>query len=211
MTTIEKKVEKVYTILDHDSPQEIEFLHFNNAFELLISVILSAQTTDNQVNNVTQELFSSYPTPSLLANATIEDVEKIIRSTGFFKRKAKHIIEASATLVERFESSVPLEMDELISIPGVGRKSANVIIGRIAHKGAVIVDTHFMRVVNRLGLVETKDPTLIELKIKEIVEPTKQYRFSMVVNLHGRRVCFARTPSCQTCLLAEYCLYNKKD
>ena len=207
MTDIQNKVNSVFDLLDRNSPEKIDFLRFNNAFELLISVILSAQTTDNQVNKVTETLFETYPTPSSLASAAVEDVEQIIRSTGFFKRKAKHIIAASGALVDRFDSIVPLEMKDLITIPGVGRKSANVIIGRIAHKGAAIVDTHFMRVVNRLGIVDSSNPLVIEMTIKDLLAENKQYRFSMVVNLHGRRVCFARTPSCDTCILSGYCDY----
>jgi endonuclease-3 len=122
--------------------------------------------------------------------------------------KAKHIIAAADVLVKDFSSIVPLTIEELITIPGVGRKSANVIVGRVAHKGAIIVDTHFLRVVNRLGLVETKDPYKIEMSIKKLIDEKRQYRFSMIVNLHGRRVCFARTPSCSDCLLSNVCNYT---
>ena len=208
MIDIQEKANIVFRILDENSPKEIEFLQFSNPFELLISVVLSAQTTDNQVNKVTKELFGIYPTPSHLAQAQREDVERIIKSTGFYKMKAKHIIAAADVLVKDFSSIVPLTIEELITIPGVGRKSANVIVGRVAHKGAIIVDTHFLRVVNRLGLVETKDPYKIEMSIKKLIDEKRQYRFSMIVNLHGRRVCFARTPSCSDCLVSHVCNYT---
>ena len=204
---IEEKAQEIYRILDVSSDERIEFLEFTSPFELLISVILSAQTTDNQVNKVTPALFSSFPTPIDLASAPVHEVEHIIHSTGFYKNKAKNICMASSVLVKNFNSSVPLDMDSLLTIPGVGRKTASVILGRIANKGAIIVDTHFLRVVNRLGLVATKDPYAIEMQIKKIMSEDKQYRFSMTVNLHGRRVCFSRTPSCSSCLLAHLCDY----
>ncbi len=202
-----QKAEKIYQILDTSSSKEIEFLEFNTPFELLISVILSAQTTDNQVNKVTPELFHSFSTPIELSLAPVDEVERIVHSTGFYKNKAKNIIGASGVLVKDFNSTVPLDMTSLLTIPGVGRKTANVLLGRIANKGAIIVDTHFLRVVNRLGLVSTKDPNAIEMQIKNVMSEEKQYRFSMTVNLHGRRVCFARTPSCSSCSLSQLCDY----
>lgn len=205
--TIKEKAEEIYRILDTSSVKNIEFLEFTSPFTLLISVILSAQTTDNQVNKVTPLLFTSYPTPLELSLAPLSEVERIIHSTGFYKNKAKNIIAASGVLVKDFDSNVPLTMDELLTIPGVGRKTANVVLGRIANIGAIIVDTHFLRVVNRVGLVKTKDPYEIEKQIKKLLPEDKQYRFSMIVNLHGRRVCFARTPSCQNCQLAHVCDY----
>ncbi len=202
-----EKAREVYDILDTNSSKDIEFLKFNNPFELLISVILSAQTTDNQVNKVTPSLFQLFPTPEALASASLSEVETIIHSTGFYKNKAKNIISAAEVVMRNFANIVPLDMSSLLTIPGVGRKTANVIIGRIAHKGAIIVDTHFLRVVNRLGLVHSKDPYTIELQIKELMSEEKQYRFSMTVNLHGRRVCLSRTPSCSSCLLSHLCDY----
>ncbi len=203
--TLKEKAEEIYTILDTHSMEEIEFLEFNTPFHLLISVILSAQTTDNQVNKVTPQLFEIFPTPRELSKAPSGEVERIIHSTGFYKNKAKNIIKAADVLVKDFDNKVPLTMEKLLTIPGVGRKTANVILGRIAQVGAIIVDTHFLRVVNRVGLVKTKDPYAIEMQIKKLLPEEKQYRFSMTVNLHGRRVCFARKPSCSTCHLSHVC------
>ncbi|NCB01545.1 MAG: endonuclease III [Spirochaetia bacterium] len=205
--TLKEKGEKIFHLLDTHSSDKIEFLEFRSPFELLISVILSAQTTDISVNRVTPLLFETYPTALDLSLGNLELVEKIIHSTGFYKNKARNIIGASKSLVENFNSIVPFDMDSLLTIPGIGRKSANVIIGRFSHPGAIIVDTHFMRVVHRLGLVSKKDPYTIEMEIKELIEEKKQYRFSMIVNLHGRRVCFSRTPSCKTCILSHLCDY----
>lgn len=195
----------VYRILDGIYPQEIEFLIYSSAYQLLISVILSAQTTDNQVNAVTPRLFSSYPTPKDLCAAEVSDIENIIHSIGFFRRKALLIREAACTIVTTFGGEVPLTLKELLTIPGVGRKSANVIIGHIAGEGAIITDTHFMRVVGRLGLTDEKEPVKIEREITSLIDVSLQFRFSMTVNLHGRRVCHARHPSCSTCPLQDLC------
>ncbi len=204
-------VHRIYGILDELYPKEIEFLHYSSAFQLLISVILSAQTTDNQVNAVTPLLFASYPAPSDLCTARLSDLEKIIHSIGFFRRKAALIREAACTLENAYGGEVPLTLKELLTIPGVGRKSANVIIGHIAGEGAVITDTHFMRVVRRLGLTDAKEPTKIEREIASLVDVSLQFRFSMTVNLHGRRVCHARHPSCTECPLQELCPSSDDD
>ncbi len=207
MISIKEKAQIIFTILDKKSPEKIEFLEYSSPFELLISVILSAQTTDLSVNKVTPILFKKYPTPLSLSAAPIDDVEHIIHSTGFYRNKARNIVEASKVLVEMFNSKVPLDMESLLTIPGIGRKSANVLCGRFNKSGAIIVDTHFMRVVNRIGLVATKDPYRIEMEIKVLLEESIQYRFSMIVNLHGRRVCSSRTPSCSTCSISKFCDY----
>lgn len=200
-----KNIGAIHSILDELYPADIEFLIYSSAYQLLISVILSAQTTDNQVNEVTPELFSLYPTPADLCSAGISDLERIIHSVGFFRRKAILIRDAGCYLVQHHQGEVPLSMNELTAIPGVGRKSANVIIGHIAGGGAIITDTHFMRVVRRLGLTTEKDPVKIEREIASLLDESLQFRFSMTVNLHGRRVCHARKPSCSECPLQNIC------
>ncbi len=206
-----QKTEEIHHILDALYPKEIEFLRYSSPYQLLISVILSAQTTDNQVNEVTPELFASYPRPMDLACGDTEDIERIIHRVGFFHRKAILIREAAGKLVSDFQEEVPLTMKELLSIPGVGRKSANVIIGHIAQKGAVITDTHFMRVVRRLGLTEEKEPQRIERDIASLLDESLQFRFSMTINMHGRRVCHARKPSCTECPLSGICPSSDDD
>lgn len=197
---------EVYAILDRTSPGHIAFLTQEDPFRLLISVIMSAQTTDRQVNEVATVLFQRYPTPEALASADIESVKAIIRSTGYFNAKAKHIIATAQAIVGRFHSQVPLSMEELTTLSGVGRKTASVILGQIARLPAIIVDTHFARVVRRIGLTASKDPERIEREVASLLPPDHQYRFSMVANLHGRQVCHARKPQCETCPVAPYCV-----
>ena len=197
--------DRIYEILDKAYPRTKPYLEYSNAYQLLISVILSAQTTDGQVNRVTPELFSRYPEPVDLGNADIEEVERIIRQTGFYHTKARNIVATAAALSRDFGSQVPREMDDLTSLPGVGRKSANVVRGIAFGLPAVIVDTHFSRVTRRLGLVSARDPEKIEREIGTIVEPDKRTRFSMTVNSHGRACCFARKPACARCPIRDYC------
>jgi endonuclease-3 len=203
--TKKTRAEKTFAILDAISPPEITFLKQTDPFRLLISVILSAQTTDRQVNEVAVELFATFPDANTLAKAEIETVKSIIRSTGYFNAKAKHIIATSQALVERHDGRVPFSMKELTELPGVGRKTASVILGQLAHQPAIIVDTHFGRVVRRLGLVESKDPVTIEQEVATLLPPEQHYRYSMIVNLHGRQVCHAKKPLCSICPLAPFC------
>lgn len=195
----------IFSLLDSSYPDTIEFLRYRSSFELLISVILSAQTTDRQVMEVTPALFSRYPGPEELSEARLDDIMDIIRSTGFYKVKADNIKKTAGMLVQDFNSKVPDTIEKLILLPGVGRKSANVILGAVFGKPAVIVDTHFARVVKRLGLTEQKDPDKIEYEIAQLLAGEKQYRFSMTVNLHGREVCHARKPLCGSCFLSRLC------
>jgi len=195
----------IFSLLDSSYPDTIEFLRYRSSFELLISVILSAQTTDRQVMEVTPALFSRYPGPEELSEARLDDIMDIIRSTGFYKVKADNIKKTAGMLVQDFNSKVPDTIEKLILLPGVGRKSANVILGAVFGKPAVIVDTHFARVVKRLGLTEQKDPDKIEYEIAQLIAGEKQYRFSMTVNLHGREVCHARKPLCGSCFLSRLC------
>ncbi|MHC1692394.1 MAG: endonuclease III [Sphaerochaetaceae bacterium] len=196
---------QIYRILDSISPTQIVFLQQTDPFRLLISVILSAQTTDRQVNTVTQELFRQYPGPAELASADPIQVERIIRSTGFYRAKTTHIIATAQQLVQRFSGQVPLSMEELTALSGVGRKTANCIIGQIAGKPAIIVDTHFGRVVRRLGLTQATDPEAIEQEIAALLPFETHYRFSMAVNLHGRQICHAKNPACEECALKTLC------
>ncbi len=191
--------------LDAHYPPEIQFLHFRNNFELLIAVILSAQTTDEQVMRVVPALFAKFPTPAKMAKAPIEELEKLIHATGFFHAKAKNIKAASQKLLELYDGVVPNTIEELIKLPGVGRKTANVVVGTVFNKPAVIVDTHFKRVTYRLGLTKNTEPDKVEADIRNILPEEKQYRFSMTANLHGRVCCHARKPECDACILKDLC------
>ena len=186
-------------------PDRRPLLEYSSPFELLISVILSAQTTDNQVNEVTPALFNQYPTPASLAAADRLDVEQLVHSTGFFRNKARNIIGAARAIHNRYGDQVPREMDDLVSIPGVGRKSANVIRGVVFGLPSIVVDTHLTRVSNRLGLATGKNPDIIERELRRIVAEEYQTDFSMGVNLHGRARCFARKPDCSACEIREFC------
>ncbi|NLZ77655.1 MAG: endonuclease III [Spirochaetales bacterium] len=193
---------EVYRRLDEISPPEIRFLDERDPFRFLISVILSAQTTDRIVNIVTKDLFARYPDAPSLAAADPKDVEEIVYPTGFYRNKAKNIIAASKALGDE---AVPDTMEELIKLPGVGRKTASCILGDIYDKPAIIVDTHFGRVVQRLGITKEKDPTAIEPDVAGKLEGRYHYRFSMIVNLFGRTTCHAKRPQCETCLLTDIC------
>ncbi|MBR0319310.1 MAG: endonuclease III [Spirochaetia bacterium] len=195
--------------LDAHYPPEIQFLHFKNSFELLIAVILSAQTTDEQVMRVVPALFDKFPTPEKMAKADIPVLEKLIHATGFFHAKAKNIKATSQKLLELYGGVVPSTIEELIKLPGVGRKTANVVVGTLFDKPAVIVDTHFKRVTYRLGLTKNTEPDKVEADIRKLLPPEKQYRFSMTANLHGRECCHARKPECDICILKDLCSYGR--
>lgn len=180
-------------------------LTFENPYQLLIAVVLSAQTTDAQVNNVTPRLFERYPTPHALAQADVDEVAAIVRSTGFYKTKAKNIRACAAALVEHHDAVVPRTMEELTALPGVGRKTASVILAVIYQEPAIIVDTHFSRVARRLELTDEKAPERIERQIAERVERSLWSELSMLLNRHGRRYCTARSPRCVDCPISSLC------
>ena len=185
-------------------PAVTELAH-KNAFELLIATILSAQTTDRSVNLVTPELFRRYPTPIDLAAADPAEVERLIKPTGFFRAKTQRIIAASRALVDLFGGEVPRTMDELTKIPGIGRKTANVILGAGFGIPGFAVDTHVIRLTNRIGLVQTKDPVKIEFQVTSMVPPEEWTALSLRLILHGRRICDARQPRCGECALNDFC------
>ncbi len=174
-------------------------------FELLIATILSAQTTDRSVNLVTPELFRRYPTALDLAAADPAEVEKLIKPTGFFRAKTQRIIAASRKLVDAFGGAVPQTMEELTQIPGIGRKTANVILGAGFGLPGFAVDTHVIRLTNRIKLVATKDPVKIEHQVTAMVPAEEWTALSLRLILHGRRVCEARRPRCEECVLNDFC------
>lgn len=185
-------------------PAATELAH-ENTFQLLIATILSAQTTDKMVNLVTPKLFARYPTPFDLAAADPAEVEAIIKPTGFFRTKARRIIAASRTLVELFGGVVPSTMDDLLKIPGIGRKTANVILGAGFNEPGFAVDTHVIRLTNRLRLVSSRDPVKIERQVTSMVPKEEWTGLSLRLILHGRRVCIARRPRCEECILNDFC------
>ena len=176
-----------------------------NPFELLIATILSAQTTDRSVNLVTPELFRRYPTAEDLAAADPAEIETLIKPTGFFRAKSRRIIAASRALVDLFGGAVPQELDDLVKIPGIGRKTANVILGAGFGAPGFAVDTHVIRLTNRIGMVRTKDPVKIEFQVCSMVPKTEWTALSLRLILHGRRICDARRPRCEECVLNDFC------
>lgn len=186
-------------------PEAVCSLTASNPFELLVAVRLSAQCTDARVNMVTPALFEKYKTLDDYCNANIEDVEDIIRSCGFFKTKAKSIVEMAQKVKNDFDGIVPDTIEELITLPGVGRKTANLIVGDVYGKESIVVDTHFIRISNRLGLTKEKDPKKIEFEMKKIIDKNEGSDFCHRIVLFGRDICSARKPNCDICPLKEIC------
>jgi endonuclease-3 len=184
---------------------ELCALHHHNAYELLTATILSAQTTDERVNMVTPALFARYPTPADLAAADPADVEELVRTTGFFRNKTKSIMGMASALVERFGGEVPHRMADLVTIPGVGRKTANVVRSVAMGEPGLPVDTHVQRLSGRLGLTKQTDPVKIELELNPMVRADERGALSLRLILHGRAVCTARKPRCDVCVLADIC------
>lgn len=181
-------------------------LHHKSAFQLLAATILSAQCTDERVNMVTPELFKKYPTPKALAAAKQEDVEKIVQSTGFFRAKANSLRGMAQGLVERFGGEVPKELDALVTLPGVGRKTANVVLGTVfGIASGVVVDTHVTRISNLLALTKNKDAVKIEQDLMKLLPESEWVDFSHRLIHHGRRICIARRPKCTECPLLPLC------
>ena len=180
-------------------------LRHDGPFQLLVATILSAQCTDERVNMVTPGLFAAYPTPEALAHAPIEDLEERIRSTGFFRSKAKNLVGMAQGVTERFGGEVPSSMEDLTSLPGVGRKTANVVRSVAMGLPGLPVDTHVGRLTRRLGLTVQTDPVKVESELDALVPPEEWGALSLRLILHGRKVCRARTPRCDECLLADIC------
>ncbi len=181
-------------------------LHHRNAFELLVATILSAQCTDERVNKVTPALFARFPTPEAMAAADREELESLIRSTGFYHNKAKNIQGAAQRIVSAYGGVVPQTMDELLTLPGVARKTANVVLGVIFKiADGVVVDTHVKRLSNRLGLTTQSDPEKIERDLQTITPQAEWINLSHLLIFHGRNVCDARKPNCAACTLSDLC------
>jgi endonuclease-3 len=188
---------------------KVELLH-RSPFELLVATILSAQCTDQRVNQVTPVLFKRYKTPSELAKARLPELEEIVRSTGFFKSKAKNLVACANVIVTQFGGRVPDTMDELVTLPGVGRKTANVLLGQAFGQPAIVVDTHVKRVANRLKLTGSDDPVEIEQDLQQLLLPSQWTAVSERLLLHGRYVCVARKPLCTRCSIYDDCDAKEK-
>ncbi len=191
--------------LTEEYPEAVCELDHGNAFELLVATILSAQTTDARVNLVTPALFRAYPTPAALAAADPGAVERAIRSTGFYQNKTKSLLGMADALLERFDGRVPTKLADLVTLPGVGRKTGNVVRSVAFELPGLPVDTHVGRLSRRLGLTTQEDPVKVETELNSYLPGPQRGPFSLRMILHGRRVCFARTPACERCALADMC------
>jgi endonuclease-3 len=180
-------------------------LRHENAWQLLVATILSAQCTDERVNMVTPKLFARYPTPKALAAAEPAELETLIHSTGFFRQKAKSLLGVAAATAEDHGGELPRDLDVLVTLPGIGRKTANVVLGTAYGVPSIVVDTHVRRVANRLDLTREDDPTKIEMDLRSLLPPASWTHFTHRLIHHGRRVCHARKPRCEECPLAPLC------
>ncbi len=201
-----KKVWAIITALKERYPDALCALHYEKDYELMIAVRLSAQCTDARVNLVTPALFTAYPTLEDMAHADIADVENYIHSCGFFRQKAKDIVLACQMLLKEYDGKVPGTMEALLRLPGVGRKTANLLLGDIYKEpGSVVCDTHCIRICGRLGLSQGRDPEKVEKQLRAVLPPEESSDFCHRIVLFGRDICTARSPKCQECPLALYC------
>ena len=205
---MDKKYQDIFNVLDKLIPNPQSELKFNNEFELLVAVMLSAQCTDKRVNIVTEELFKVYKTPEDFAKLNIEELEKYVKSCNYYHNKAKNIINASKQIVDNFGGKVPSSHEDLVSLAGVGNKTANVVQAVAFKDQALPVDTHILRVSNRLGFVDTKNPTICERKLKELFVGCDYAKLHHLLLLFGRYYCTARNPKCENCVFKDKCQTN---
>jgi endonuclease-3 len=204
-------VKEIIKRLKKEFPDAKTALEYANPFQLLISTILSAQCTDARVNMVTPELFAKYKSIKAFAEAHTPEMERDIRSTGFYRMKASHIIGASKAIMERYKGKVPETLEELITLPGVGRKTANCVLGgAFGIQSGIVVDTHVIRLSHKLGLTRQFAPEKIEQDLIDLVPKKEWYSFSNLIILHGRKTCNARKPKCGECKLVEICPSSNK-
>jgi endonuclease-3 len=207
---IKARAAKIRKILRSLYPEVKPQLHFRNPFELLLATILSSQCTDKQVNRVTPRLFHQFKSPQDFVRASLEEIEALIRSTGFYRNKAKNIKACCRVLLETHGGRVPNRLDELVELPGVGRKTANVVLGAVFERPVIVVDTHVKRVSRRLGFTENSDPVKIEFDLMAIIPRRNWSDFSLRLIFFGRQTCTARKPKCPVCLLDPLCPYPGK-
>lgn len=207
-----ERYEHVLNYFEKHVPEAETELHYTNSFELLIAVILSAQCTDKRINLVTPKLFAAFPHPEILANASVEEVFSYIRSVSYPNNKAKHLVGMGKMLMDKFNAEVPSTVEELQQLPGVGRKTANVIVSVIHHAPAMAVDTHVFRVSARLGLTtNAKTPLAAEKQLIKFIPAEKVHIAHHWLILHGRYTCLARSPKCEICPISMYCKYYSKN
>lgn len=200
-----KKTGEILRLLEENYPEVKTALNFSNPFELLVATVLSAQCTDKQVNKITEKLFQKYHKPEDIAVLTPEELAEDIKSCGLFRNKSKNIVATCRILVDKFDSKVPQEFENLVNLPGVGRKTANVILSNAFNQDAIAVDTHVFRVANRLGLAESKNVLGTEKDLMCVIPRDKWSKAHHWLIFHGREICHARNPNCANCCVSEYC------
>jgi endonuclease-3 len=208
--TLKNRAERISKLLKDRYPEAITPLFHETPFQLLVATILSAQCTDNQVNKVTRELYKHLKTPDDFARARNTTIEKLIRSTGFYHNKARNIKNCSKMLLENHGGQVPCTLEELVKLPGVGRKTANVVLGAVFNTPGIVVDTHVSRISQRLGFTIHKDPVKIEFDLMKIIPQNDWSAFSLRLVFFGREICSARKPGCPMCLLKKLCPWPHK-
>ena len=208
---LRERVREVIRVLKLEYPDARCTLDFATPHQLLVAAILAAQCTDEKVNQITPALFRKYPSPEAFASADVVELQEMVKPTGFFRMKAKAIQESSQDIVSKFGGQVPDMIDDLLTLRGVGRKTANLIVGVAYGQPAVIVDTHVKRVAYRLGLTKQNDPDKIEMELREIIPVEDSTHFNHLIVSHGRAICKAPKPSCSACVLLELCQYGRKE
>lgn len=202
----QERAKKAVELLKQEYPDAICSLEAKDPYQLLVATRLSAQCTDARVNIVTPALFAKYPTPEAMSKAPVEDVEELIKSTGFYHTKARDLVIMASQILNDYHGQIPDSVEELTKLQGVGRKTANLICGDVYHiPGSVVTDTHLIRLANRIGLVETKDPKKVEFELRDLLPPEESNDFCHRCVLHGRACCTSRTAHCERCCLSEIC------
>ena len=204
---VQKKVRAraIYRILSKTYPNVRCELNYKTAYQLLVATVLSAQCTDKRVNQTTPALFKKYPNPVKMAQADIKDIQRLVKSTGFYRAKAKNIKTLSSKIITDFEGKVPNKLESLITLPGVGRKTANVVLGHAFGIPGITVDTHFGRLSRRFGWSKSLDPVKVEFEVGKLIPEKEWTNLSQRLIWHGRRVCHSRKPACGACPIAKYC------
>ena len=198
-------MDKIITLLINEYPNSKCSLLYNNAYQLLVATILSAQCTDERVNKVVKPIFKQYPDPKTFSTLSLKEIKKLIFSTGFYNNKAKSIKNMTKMIIQDFNGEVPDNIHDLVKLPGVGRKTANVILGTFYDIPSIVVDTHVTRLVNLLGFCKTQNAVIIERKLSRLINEKYWVRFTHLIIDHGRKICVANRPKCDSCILKDYC------
>ncbi|MDQ7081571.1 MAG: endonuclease III [Aquificota bacterium] len=202
---LRSKVLKILELLGREYPDPKLELEYDNAFQLLVGAILAAQESDRKVNSIREEFFRKYPDPEAVVRAPLDQLEKDISVINFYRRKAKLIKKCCDAILKEFGGEIPKTVEEMVKLPGVGRKTANMVIGGAFRLPAIIVDRHLLRVSRRIGLTGEEDPDRVELELREVVPREDWTRFSFLLISHGKRICTARDPRCDACVICELC------